>query len=81
MITGLPFVVGTDVDGSCQQVDGSHKCLLAYVIDAKNRILAIQNEGGNGYSLYSANVVMSDHPKTRFIPRRYLPNLALLVAN
>jgi hypothetical protein len=43
------FMAGTDVEGSCQSVDGDptlNKCLLAYVMDGKNRLLAIQNNEG-----------------------------------
>jgi hypothetical protein len=40
---------GTEVEGSCQRVNGDpdkNKCLLAYLIDGKNRLLAIKD--GNG---------------------------------
>lgn len=43
------FMAGTDVMGSCQRVDGSpslNKCLMAYVMDGKNRLLAIKDETG-----------------------------------
>jgi hypothetical protein len=43
------FACGTEVDGSCQIVDGSpdlNKCLLAYVRDGKNRLIAIKNKEG-----------------------------------
>jgi len=43
------FMAGTDVEGSCQSVDGNpdlNKCLMAYVMDGKNRMLAIQNADG-----------------------------------
>jgi hypothetical protein len=43
------FMAGTDVEGSCQAVDGNpslNKCLMAYVMDGKNRILAIKNAEG-----------------------------------
>ncbi len=38
---------GTEVSGSCQRVDGTphlNKCLLAYMIDGKNRMLAMKEE-------------------------------------
>lgn len=38
------FMSGTDVPGSCQRVDGDpklNKCLMSYVMDGKNRMLAI----------------------------------------
>jgi hypothetical protein len=40
---------GTEVEGSCQRVNGDpdkNKCLLAYLIDGKNRLVAIKD--GNG---------------------------------
>lgn len=40
------FMAGTDVEGSCQAIDGDphlNKCLMAYVMDGKNRLLAIQD--------------------------------------
>ena len=43
------FMAGTDIEGSCQAVDGTpslNKCLMAYVMDGKNRMLAIQNAAG-----------------------------------
>ena len=43
------FMSGTDVMGSCQRVDGDptlNKCLLAYCIDGKNKILAIKDSSG-----------------------------------
>ncbi|MBP9728599.1 MAG: hypothetical protein KBD23_00450 [Gammaproteobacteria bacterium] len=43
------FMAGTDVEGSCQAVDGDpslNQCLMAYVMDPKNRMLAIQDNEG-----------------------------------
>lgn len=43
------FMVGTDVEGSCQRVDGDpnlNKCLMGYVMNGDYRMLAIQNETG-----------------------------------
>ena len=43
------FLAGTEVEGSCQNVNGEpyfNKCLLGYVLDGKNRILAIKDETG-----------------------------------
>jgi hypothetical protein len=43
------LVCGTDVPGSCQRVDGDpvlNKCLLAYLLDGKNRLLCIKDEQG-----------------------------------
>jgi hypothetical protein len=40
---------GTYVAGSCQSVDGNpslNKCLLAYLLDGKNRLLALVNPQG-----------------------------------
>ena len=43
------FLSGTEVGGSCQRVDGGpslNKCLLAYVMDGKNRMLAVKDGSG-----------------------------------
>ena len=43
------FLSGTEVEGSCQRINGvpgNNKCLLAYVLDGKNRIFAIKDETG-----------------------------------
>ena len=43
------FLSGTEVEGSCQRINGypdQNKCLLAYVLDGKNRIFAIKDETG-----------------------------------
>ncbi len=43
------FLSGTEVEGSCQRVDGDpffNKCLLAYVMDGKNRMLAVKDSSG-----------------------------------
>jgi len=40
------FLCGTEVAGSCQRVDGSHhlnKGLLGYLLDGKNRMLAVKD--------------------------------------
>ncbi|MEI6242267.1 MAG: hypothetical protein WCP39_02550 [Chlamydiota bacterium] len=41
------FLCGTEVMGSCQRIDGTpdlNKCLLAYLMDGKNQLLAIKNQ-------------------------------------
>ena len=46
----LMFLCGTQVQGSCQRIDGDpklNKCLLAYCLDGKNRLLAIKDKEGN----------------------------------
>jgi len=43
------FLSGTEVDGSCQRIDGDPKVtksLLAYVLDGKNRMLAVKRPDG-----------------------------------
>lgn len=43
------FMCGTEISGSCQHIQGdpdSSKCLLAYVDDGKNRLLAIKDSTG-----------------------------------
>ena len=44
------FLSGTQIQGSCQRIDGQpslNKCLLAYPVDGKNRIIAILDKKGN----------------------------------
>ena len=46
----LMLLSGTQVQGSCQRIDGSpslNKCLLAYLVDGKNRLIAIKDKKGN----------------------------------
>ncbi len=43
------FLSGTEVLGSCQRIDGSphlNQCLLAYILDGKNRMLAVKDSKG-----------------------------------
>lgn len=43
------MLCGTEVPESCQRIDGDpmlNRCLLAYLMDGKNRLLAIKNSSG-----------------------------------
>ena len=43
------FLAGSEVEGSCQRVDGNpdyNKCLLAYCLDGKNAMLAVKGTEG-----------------------------------
>lgn len=43
----LLFMCGTDVAGSCQRINGDphlNKCLLAYILDGKNKLVAILDD-------------------------------------
>ena len=42
------LLCGTEVDGSCQSIhrEGTNKCLLGYVLDGKNRLVAVKNKDG-----------------------------------
>ena len=43
------LMCGTDVQGSCQSINGNpdvNKCLLAYLMDGKNRLIAIKDASG-----------------------------------
>ena len=45
----LMLLCGTQVQGSCQRIDGDpdlNKCLLAYLMDGKHRLLAIKDRDG-----------------------------------
>ena len=44
------LLCGTEVAGSCQRVNGKpelNKCLISYLLDGKNRLLAIKDPSGN----------------------------------
>lgn len=44
------LLCGTEVENSCQRVDGTanlNKCLLAYICDGKNKLIAIKNKEGS----------------------------------
>ena len=46
----LMLLCGTQVQGSCQRIDGDPKiniCLLAYLLDGKIRLIAIKDKEGN----------------------------------
>ena len=46
----LMLLCGTQIQGSCQRIDGDpkyNKCLLAYLLDGKNRLIAIKDKEGN----------------------------------
>ena len=46
----LMMLCGTQVQGSCQRIDGEptlNKCLLAYLLDGKIRLIAIVDKEGN----------------------------------
>lgn len=41
------FLCGTEVDGSCQRIDGNsnvNKGLIAYILDGKNRLVAVKDK-------------------------------------
>jgi hypothetical protein len=43
------FMCGTDVEGSCQRLDGSpdlNKCVISYLLSGKNKYLCIQDDNG-----------------------------------
>lgn len=42
------LLCGTDVLGSCQNINGEglNKCLLSYILDGKNRLIAVKDESG-----------------------------------
>ena len=47
------FLGGSEVEGSCQRIDGNpslNKCLLAYCLDGKNPMVAVKREDGNIYA-------------------------------
>lgn len=43
------FLCGTEVADSCQRIDGNpvfNRCLLAYILDGKNRLIAVKDKTG-----------------------------------
>jgi hypothetical protein len=71
------FVAGSEV-GSCQRLDGSadlNKCLLAYCLDGKNGMIAVQDEIGTTVARAILRLLLdpSTNKPTLFLERLY-PN-------
>ena len=58
------FMAGTDVEGSCQALDRDpklNKCLMAYVMDPKYRMLALQDETGTTMVRCILRILLGEH--------------------
>jgi hypothetical protein len=69
------LLIGTDVLGSCQRVDGNkfiNCCLMGYALDGKVRILAVKNKSGTIISRAILKVLLNSHNQpVLFIERTY----------
>ncbi|MBA3602992.1 MAG: hypothetical protein H0W50_04985 [Parachlamydiaceae bacterium] len=80
------FLSGTEVEGSCQAVDGSptlNKCLMGYVFDGKNRLLAIKNKEGKIIARQIFRILWNGKEPVLFLegvyPRLVDPKLKLAI--
>ena len=54
------LLCGTQVQGSCQRIDGIpdlNKCLLAYLLDGKNRMIAIKDKSGKEGKIVARSIL------------------------
>lgn len=69
------FLCGTEVTGSCQRVEGSanlNKCLLGYVGDGKNRVIAVKDNDGKILQRRIFRLLLDDAGNPAlFLERRY----------
>lgn len=71
------FLSGTEVEGSCQTVDGNpnlNKCLMGYAFDGKNRLLAVKDKEGKIIARQIFRVLWNGKEPVLFLERVY-PNL------
>jgi hypothetical protein len=68
------FLCGTEVKGSCQTIDGipeRNKCLMAYVIDGKNRLLAIKDHSGRIIARHILRILWDGNQPVLMLERLY----------
>jgi hypothetical protein len=68
------WLCGTDVAGSCQAIDGQSKytkCLMAYVMDGKNRLLAVKNKEGKIIARHILRVLLDGDKPVLFLEKVY----------
>ena len=69
------FLSGTEVIGSCQSIrssSGTNRCLMGYVIDAKNRMIAVKSsKTGQIESRAIFRLLLSDEGPVLFLDRIY----------
>jgi hypothetical protein len=71
------FLCGTVVLGSCQRVDGEpiyNKCLLAYLLDGKHRLLAIKNEHGEMMARSILRLLLKEDGQPALMLERIYPD-------
>lgn len=71
------FLSGTEVDGSCQRVNGEamNKCLLAYVFDGKNRLLAVKDMSGRIIARMIFRILLDDDNNPVLFLEKVYPNV------
>lgn len=65
---------GTDVLGSCQGVDGDpglNKCLLAYILDGKNRILCVKDDKNKIVGRVLLRLLLKENDEPALFMERY----------
>jgi hypothetical protein len=75
------LLIGTDVNGSCQRVEGSadlNQCLLAYMMDGKYRALVVSSETGATLARCMARLLLNKsdvtQPPALLVERCYTAN-------
>ena len=68
--------MGTEVCNSCQRIDGKaiyNKCLLAYILDGKNKLIAVKDELGKILARSVLRLLMDEQSKSPvlFLERIY----------
>lgn len=69
------LLCGTEVAGSCQNVNGSagsNKGLLGYILDGKNRLIAVKNKEGKILARAKVSVLLDDeHNPVLYLEKLY----------
>jgi hypothetical protein len=70
-------LMGTEVDGSCQRIDGDpfyNKCLLSYIFDGKNRIMIARDSSGRIVARAVLRILWDETQKkpVLFVERLYI---------
>jgi hypothetical protein len=68
------FLCGTEVGGSCQRIDDNlslNKCLLAYVMDGKIRVLAVKDASGRIVARHVLRILWDGNQPVLFLSRLY----------
>lgn len=68
------WLCGQEVEGSCQRIDGSgslNKCLMSYIADGKNRLLAIKDQNGKIVARQIFRILWDGEKPVLFLERIY----------